>query len=39
MSKSLNKILSGDYKRTQQGVPGILLSYLYYRYIVYANNK
>jgi len=29
----------GDHKRTQQGVPNILLPYLYYRYMVLANNK
>jgi len=28
-----------DYKRTQQGVPNILLPYFYYRYMVHANNK
>jgi len=39
MSKSLSRILSGNYKRTQQGVPNVLLPYLYYKYIVCANNK
>ena len=39
MSKSLSRISSEDYKRTQQGVPDILLLYLYYRYMVHANNK
>jgi len=29
----------GNYKRTQQRVFNALLLYLYYRYIVYANNK
>ena len=32
-SKSLNRILSRNHKRTQQGVPDVLLSYLYNRYI------
>ena len=39
ISKSLIRISSGDYKRTQQRVPNILLPYLYYGYIVHANNK
>jgi len=29
----------GDHKRTQQGVPNVLLSYLYYEYMIYASNK
>ena len=28
-----------DYKRTQQEVSNILLSYLYYKYMVCASNK
>ena len=39
MSKSLSRISSGNYKRTQQEVPNVLLLYLYYRYMVHANNK
>ena len=43
----INSILSSlikqeshrDHKRTQQGAPNVLLPYLYYRYMVYANNK
>ena len=38
-SKSLSRISSRNHKRTQQEVSDILLSYLYYRYIVHANNK
>ena len=38
-SKSLNRISSGNHKRTQQGVPDVLLSYLYNRYMVCAINK
>ena len=39
ISKSISRISSRNYKRTQQEVPNVLLLYLYYRYIVYANNK
>jgi len=39
MSKSLNRILSRDYKRTWQGVSNVLVLYLYYRYMVYTNIK
>ena len=39
MSKSLSRISSRDYKRTQQGVSNVLLFYLYYKYMVCANNK
>ena len=28
-----------DHKRTQQGIPNVLLPYLYYRYMNHANNK
>jgi len=28
-----------NYKRTCQGVSNVLPSYLYYRYLVYANDK
>jgi len=38
-NKSLNRISSGDYKRTRQGVPNVLLSYLYEVLMVGANNK
>ena len=38
-SKSLSRILSKNRKRTQQEVSNILLSYLYYKYMVYASNK
>ena len=38
-SKSISRISSRNYKRTQQEVPNVLLLYLYYRYMVYANNK
>ena len=39
ISKSLSKILSRDYKTTQQGVSNILLSYLYNLHIVCASDK
>ena len=47
LTKIVNKILSSlirweshrVYKRTQQEVFNILLSYLYYKYMVYASNK
>ena len=35
----LNGYCCGDHKRTWQEVPDVLLSYLYYGYMVYANNK
>jgi len=38
-SKSLSRILSKNRKRTRQEVPNILLSYLYYKYMVHASNK
>ena len=38
-NKSLSRILSGDYKRTQQGVFTGLLPYLYKLHIVYATNN
>ena len=38
-NKSLNRISSGDHKRTQQGVPNVLLPYLYKVLMVGANNK
>ena len=38
-SRSLNRISSRDYKRTQQEVTNVLLPYLYKVLIVYANNK
>jgi len=38
-NKSLNRISSGDHKRTQRGVPNVLLLYLYKVLMVYANNK
>ena len=38
-SKSLSRISSRNYKRTQQEVSDVLLPYLYYGYMVYANNK
>ena len=38
-SKSLSRVSSGNHKRTWQEVPNVLLPYLYYRYMVYANNK
>jgi len=39
MSKSLNRISSENYKRTQQEVPIVFLYYLYKVLMVYANNK
>jgi len=39
MSKSLSRISSGNYKKTQQRVPNILLPYLYKVLMVCANNK
>ena len=38
-SKSLSRILSRDYKRTQQGVSAKLLSYLYRLHMVCATNN
>ena len=38
-NKSLNRISSGDHKRTWQRVSNILLPYLYKVLIVSANNK
>ena len=35
-NKSLSRISSGNHKRTQQGVPAILLPYLYKLHVVYA---
>jgi len=35
-NKSLSRISSGDYKRTQQGVSAKLLLYLYKLYMVHA---
>jgi len=29
----------GDYKRTQQEIPNVLLLYLYYKYMVCASDK
>jgi len=37
-NKSLSRISSGDYKRIQQGVPTILLPYLYNLQLVHATN-
>jgi len=45
--KTINSALSNlieqeshmNYKKTQQGVPDILLPYLYYRYMIYGGNK
>ena len=39
MSKSLSRISSGNYKRTWQRVPNVLLPYLYKVFMVCANNK
>ena len=39
LSKLKNKVSYRDYKRTQQGVPNKLLSYLYDTYMVHTNNK
>ena len=38
-NKSLNRISSGDYKRTQQGVSARLLFYLYKLHMVHATNN
>ena len=38
-SKSLSRISSRIHKRTQQEVSNVLLPYLYYGYMVHANNK
>ena len=38
-SKSLSRISSEDHKKTQQGVPAVFLSYLYYYIMVYATNN
>jgi len=38
-NKSLSRISSGDYKRTQQGVSAGLLPYLYKLYIVHSMNN
>ena len=39
LSKLINEVSYGNYKRTQQGVLNIFLYYLYNRYMVYASNK
>jgi len=39
LSKLIDKVFHGDYKKTWQKVPNLLLPYLYNRYIVCANNK
>jgi len=38
-NKSLSRITSGDYKRTQQGVSAGLLHYLYKLHMVHATNN
>jgi len=38
-NKSLSRISSGDYKRTQQGISAGLLSYLYKLHMVHATNN
>ena len=38
-SKSLNRISSGNYKRTQQEVSAVLLLYLYKVHMVHATNN
>ena len=38
-NKSLSRILSGNHKRTRQGVSAGLLSYLYKLHIVHATNN
>jgi len=38
-SKSLSRISSGNYKRTQQEVPTVFLCYLYRILMVHTNNK
>ena len=38
-SKSLSRISSRNYKKTQQEVPDILLPYLYNRYMVHGSNN
>ena len=39
ISQLIGEVSYGDHKRTQQGVPDRLLSYLYYTYMVHANSK
>ena len=39
INKSLSRILSGDHKRTQQGVSARLLPYLYKLQVVHANTN
>ena len=38
-NKSLSRISSRDHKRTRQGVPAVLLSYLYKLHLVCATNN
>ena len=39
LSKLIDEVSHGDYKRTQQEVSNVFLPYLYNRYIVHANDK
>ena len=39
LSKLISRVSYRDYKRTWQEVLNRLLSYLYYTYMVYANDK
>ena len=39
LSKLIDEVLYRNYKRTWQGVPDELLPYLYYTYMVCANDK